>query len=307
MKRSCASTSPTGSSPTAGRAAACATASTAGENFTQATGLDLPRTSNPQDPARKQYIVWRQQRLFELWRLWNEKIRAINPDASYIANAGGGALSDLDMKTINELAPTLFADRQGRRGLMAPWANGKNGKEYRATMGSKAIAGMFSVGIEDEHRWKDSVQNGDEIRMWVADGMAQGLRPWFIKFNAKPIDRRWLPVGRRNLQVALRQRKIFQESSPAGARGPGLLAAERLVLRRRSKPAKKSRNRRWDSTRRWLKRAFHLRWCTTAALTQEHLAPFRTLILPNIAALIRRAVRQPARICRARRRPGRHL
>ena len=68
---------------------------------------------------------------------------------------------------------------------MAPWANGKNGKEYRATMGSKAIAGMFSVGIDDEHRWKDSVQNGDEIRMWVADGIAQGLRPWFIKFNAK--------------------------------------------------------------------------------------------------------------------------
>ena len=98
------------------------------------------------------------------------------------------------MRTINELAPTMVADRQGRRGLMAPWANGKNGKEYRATMGNKAIAGMFSVGIEDEHRWKDSVQNGDEIRLWVADGIAQGLRPWFIKFNAKPNDKRWLPV-----------------------------------------------------------------------------------------------------------------
>ena len=61
-------------------------------------------------------------------------------------------------------------------------------------MGSKAIAGMFNVGIDDEHRWKDSVQNADEIRMWVADGMAQGLRPWFSKFNAKPIDPRWLPV-----------------------------------------------------------------------------------------------------------------
>ena len=28
----------------------------------------------------------------------------------------------------------------------------------------------------------------------MADGIAQGLRPWFIKFNAKPIDKRWLPV-----------------------------------------------------------------------------------------------------------------
>ena len=123
-----------------------------------------------------------------------KRYRSINPNASYLANAGGGALSDLDMKTIGELAPTLFADRQARSGLMAPWANGKNGKEYRATLGQKAIAGIFSVGLEEKYRWKDSVQSGDEIRLWVADGMAQDLRPWFVKFNAKPIDRRWLPV-----------------------------------------------------------------------------------------------------------------
>jgi Hypothetical glycosyl hydrolase 6/Beta-galactosidase trimerisation domain len=164
------------------------------ENFHAFSGLGLPRTLDPQDPARKQYIVWHQQRLFELWRLWNDKIRAINPNASYLANAGGGALSDLDMKTIGELAPTLFADRQARSGLMAPWANGKNGKEYHATLGQKAVAGIFSVGLEEKYRWKDSVQNGDEIRLWVADGIAQDLRPWFVKFNAKPIDSRWLPV-----------------------------------------------------------------------------------------------------------------
>jgi len=154
----------------------------------------LPRTANPQDPSRKQYIVWRQKRLFELWRLWDAKIKAINPDAAYIANAGGGALSELDMKTIGEIAPTLFADRQGRHGVMPPWTNGKNGKEYRATLGTKPIIGIFSVGVEEEYRWKDSVQSSDEIRLWVADGIAQGLRPWFTKFNAKPIDKRWLPV-----------------------------------------------------------------------------------------------------------------
>jgi hypothetical protein len=254
------------------------------ENFRAASGLDLPRTNNPQDPARKQYIVWRQQRLFDLWRLWNEKIRAINPGASYIANAGGGALSDLDMKTINDLAPTMVADRQGRRGLMAPWANGKNGKEYRATMGAKSIAGMFSVGIEDEHRWKDSVQNGDEIRMWVADGIAQGLRPWFIKFNAKPVDRRWLPVVKeiftwhyanenylRNVRPLARVGLVYSQQSATFYGGeqarekieePALGFYEALVEAR--VPFEMVHDR---------------------CLDEEHLAPFRTLILPNIAAL----------------------
>src|SRR5262249_16437679 len=71
---------------------------------------------------------------------------------------------------------------------------GKNGKEYRATMGKKAIAAITSVGVEDRNRWKDSVQSDAEIRLWMVDGVAQGLRPWFTKFNAKPIDKRWMPT-----------------------------------------------------------------------------------------------------------------
>ncbi|MBO0860102.1 MAG: beta-galactosidase trimerization domain-containing protein [Chloracidobacterium sp.] len=163
-------------------------------NFKKFSGLELPRSANPRDEARRQYVVWRQRRLFELWRLWDAEIKKINENASFIANAGGGALSDLDMKTIGELAPTLFADRQARRGLMPPWMNGKNGKEYGATMGGKAIVGIFSVGLEEPYRWKDSVQSGDEIRLWVVDGIAHNLRPWFTKFNGKVIDHRWLKV-----------------------------------------------------------------------------------------------------------------
>jgi len=254
------------------------------QNFRAATGLDLPRTTNPQDPARKQYILWRQQRLFDLWRLWNEKIRAINPGACYIANAGGGALSELDMKTIDQLAPTLVADRQGRRGLMAPWANGKNGKEYRATMGGKAIAGMFSVGIEDEHRWKDSVQNGDEIRMWVADGIAQGLRPWFIKFNAKPIDKRWLPVVQDIFQWHYANEKYLRNVQP--------LARVGLVYSQQSAwfyGGEQAREKIEEPALGFYEVLVEARipfeMVHDRCLDAAHLAPFRTLILPNIAAL----------------------
>jgi hypothetical protein len=82
-------------------------------NFREATKMELPRTENPQDPARRAYILWEQERLFELWRLWDAEIRKINPNARFIANSGGGALSELDMKTVGELSDTL-ADRQAR-------------------------------------------------------------------------------------------------------------------------------------------------------------------------------------------------
>jgi hypothetical protein len=161
------------------------------KNFRDFSGLDLPRTRNPKDPAQRQYLLWHSQRLFDLCHVWDSAIKEINPNASYIANAGGGALSELNMKTFAQLAPMAIADRQSRRGLMAPWAAGMSAKEYRATMGMKPLAGLTCVGIDDTNRWKDSVTNGDEIRMWMVDGIAHNYRPTFTKFNAKPYDMRW--------------------------------------------------------------------------------------------------------------------
>src|SRR5262249_42485747 len=66
------------------------------QEFKAATGGDLPRTDDPQDPARRAHILWTQQRLFELWRLWDAEVRKINADSCVIPNCGGGAMSGLD-------------------------------------------------------------------------------------------------------------------------------------------------------------------------------------------------------------------
>jgi hypothetical protein len=248
------------------------------------SGLSLPRTSNPQDAARRQYIVWRQQRLFELWRLWNTKIRAINANASYIANAGGGALSDLDMKTIGELSPTLFADRQGRSGLMPLWENGKNGKEYRATMGNKAIVGIFSVGVESKYRWKDSVTNGNELRLWVADGIANDLRPWFTKFNAKVIDKRWMPV--------VEEMYVWHHANERYLRNERSLARVGLVYSQQTgtfyggeKAQEKVENPLLGMYQALIEARIPFAMVHDQLLDQESIRNYRTLILPNIAAL----------------------
>ena len=130
-------------------------------NFKQASGFDLPRTCESSGPRAGEPISCGGRSACSSSGVFGmPTIRAANPSAAYIANAGGGALSSLDMKTIGELAPTLFADRQARSGVVPPWTNGKNGKEYRATLGRKAIVGIFSVGVEEPYRWKDSVQSG---------------------------------------------------------------------------------------------------------------------------------------------------
>ncbi len=254
------------------------------QNFKNFAQMDLPRTLDPQDPARRAYMVWHQQRLFELWRLWDSRIKAINPNAAFLANSGGGALSELDMSVIGQLAPTLFADRQARHGVNPPWTNGKNGKEYRAAMGGKPIAGIFSVGLEEEFRWKDSVQSGDEIRLWVADGIAQGLRPWFTKFNAKPIDKRWLPVVAELYQWHFENSAYLRNAKP--------LANVAMVYSQQSAAFYGGENAHAKVEEAALgfyqalvEARIPFEMVHDRLLDTEHLVPFQTLILPNIAAL----------------------
>jgi len=160
-------------------------------NFKDATGLDLPRSADRRDPARRAYVAWRKARLTELWKKWDATVRAANPEASFIPNGPP------DLKTAGELAAIQFTDNQARRGVTPPWANGRRAKEYRSVMGRRPIGGIFSVGLEEAYRWKDSVQSEPEIRLWVAEGTANGMRPWVTKFSGVLYDRRWLPVVER--------------------------------------------------------------------------------------------------------------
>ena len=249
------------------------------KNFQEATGHELPRTNDGQNPARRAYILWRQQRLFDLWQRWDREVRAINPNSCVIPNTGGGATSDLDMKRIGELSPTLMADRQARRGVAVPWANGKNAKEFRATMGRKPIVGIFSIGLEEPYRWKDSVQSAAEFQLWAADGVANDLRPWFTKFSGALHDERWLKPVEILYRRYARWEKYLRNERP--------LARVAIVY---------SQQTGWfhggkveDHINGWYHALVEARipfeMVHDRLLDASHLGPFKTLVLPNIAAL----------------------
>lgn len=251
-------------------------------NFRAASGRDLPRT--PQDPAQRDYLGWRQERLFELWRLWDSEVLKLNPDCCVIPNTGGGATSRLDMKRVGELAPMLAADRQARRGLMAPWAIGMNAKEYRAALGRKPVAGLFSVGVEEPYRWKDSVQSADEIRLWVADLVANGMRPWFTKFAGTLHDPRWLPPIEEMYKWCHGAERYLRNERP--------LARVGLVYSQQTAwfyAGDRVRERVEEPALGWYQALIEARipfeMVHDRLLDPARLAPFKTLVLPNVAAL----------------------
>jgi hypothetical protein len=253
-------------------------------NFRAAYGMDLPRTNDPHDPARRNYILWRQSRLFELWRVWDDAIRKANPAARFFANSGGGALSSLNMKTMGELASTLFADRQARHGLMPPWANGQAAKEYRATLGRKAIACIFGVGLEEPYRWKDSVQTPEEIRIWVADGTANGFRPWFIKFSGTLYDRRWLKVVEDIYDWHYRAERYLRNEAPL-ARVAMVYSQQTGTFYGGEQARAKVEDHILGMYHALVEARIPFEMVHDELLDAEHVDQFKLLILPNIAAL----------------------
>ena len=178
-------------------------------NFKAATGRSpLPRTTDRRDPARRAFLEWRIARLTELWKHWDASIRGIRSSARFIPNGPP------DMKTAAELADIQFADYQARRGLVPPWANGRRAKEFRAVMGRRPVAGIFSVGLEEPYRWKDSVQSESEVKLWVSDATANGMRPWVTKFSGVLYDRRWLPIVERIYDWHYRHERYLRNERP---------------------------------------------------------------------------------------------
>ncbi|HEY2019224.1 MAG TPA: alpha-amylase family protein [Bryobacteraceae bacterium] len=156
------------------------------KNFKDFSGLEIPQPAAGSAPseARTQFAAWQKKRLLELYLLWDAEIKKRNSGAVFFPNG-------FDQIRDGVTVPILFADRQCRSEFQLPWQNGKYAKDSRSTFGSKPIVGIFSVGYETPYRWKDSTQNPNEVRLWAVDGIAQGFRPWVVKFNAKPLDRRW--------------------------------------------------------------------------------------------------------------------
>jgi hypothetical protein len=251
-------------------------------NFRKATGFALPRSGG--DPRIEQaYREWKENRLFEQWHLWDAEIRKHRPKARFIANSGGGALSRIDMVRLGKLSSILFADRQARNGTMPLWINGKYAKEYRAAMGSKPVGGIFSVGLENAYRWKDSVQDGPELRAFVADGIANGIRPWFAKFNAKVIDKRWMEPVAQTYDWCWRNERYLRNTES--------LARVAMVYSQRtaqkyggSAAAEKVENHTLGFYHALIEARVPFEMAHDELL-QEAAPKFKLLILPNIAAL----------------------
>jgi hypothetical protein len=250
---------------------------TEAEEGAEAGGGSDTRTSAA---AEVRYREWNVARLKELWFLWDAEIRKVNPNSRFIPNGFP------DRKIIGQYSDIFFVDRQGRSGAIPPWNSGRGAKELRAGgMAMKPLIHIFSVGSTDSPRWKDSVNTDAELKIWAAGGIANGMLPCFVKFNATPIDKRWFKTMEKVYKGHYRSARYLRNIAPM-ARVAVVTAEQSAGRVVGGKPWQQDSGFHMQGMYHTLIEGhMPFEMINTNVLDAEHLKPFKLLILPNIARL----------------------
>jgi hypothetical protein len=247
------------------------------KNFREYSGMELPVKAEKNDMVLQKYDEWNIVRLKELWLLWDGIVRETKTEARFIPNGFP------DKVITGQLSDIVFTDHQARSGYSMPWVNGRVAKELRASIGMKPLGGIFSVGVEEQYRWKDSVQTEAETRVWVAEGTANGMRPWFTKFSGVLYDKRWLDIVDKIYQVHYRNEKYLRNVKPMAR--IGLVYSEKNDLYGKEKWQQNAADHSSGMYHALIESRLPFEMVNDRLMDPEHLKDFKLLILPNIAVL----------------------
>ena len=166
------------------------------KRFKDRTGQSLPRTKNWNDSVYREWIGWNYQRRTELWDFNNSVTRAAGgPDCIWVGmNSGsipGQCQSFRDYREICRRAEMIMLDHQSRGDSTGFQHNGETGKLIHGLLGwDKLIPESMAMYQAGRPTFRVASKPAAEARMWMIDGIAGGLQPWWHHVGAYHEDRR---------------------------------------------------------------------------------------------------------------------
>ncbi|MFP4380639.1 MAG: beta-galactosidase [Candidatus Sumerlaeia bacterium] len=166
------------------------------KKFKDQRGMDLPAEKNWDDPAYREWIMWSYACRIENWDLNNETTReAGGEDCLWLGMVNGNPAmthcSFCDLKAVGERSLIMMCDHQSRDRLNGFEQNGLNGKTLHELMGwDKHIPESMAMYVRGDRAFRRASNPPAESRMWMAEGFAGGISPWWHHVGAHQEDRR---------------------------------------------------------------------------------------------------------------------
>lgn len=164
--------------------------------FGEATGFKLPRVKNWDDPAYRRWIKWSYERRVAVWTLNNQTTRAAGgADCLWIGMNSGDIIAQSrrfrDYKAIGEQAEIIMLDYQYRTNAVGFAGNGEAAKLIHGLIGwEKLIPESMAMYGAGQPSFRVASKPEPEARLWVVEGFAGGLQPWWHHIGAYHEDRR---------------------------------------------------------------------------------------------------------------------
>ena len=254
--------------------------------------MDLPKNPNRLDPVYIKWTDWKTERLKELWFLWDAEIRKERAVSRFIPNG-------FPDKILNRKAFRFFLCRSAGTSridttmVKRPWSQRNKGHTWNEATGRHIQCG--SRGRIPVERFR--TESDAEIRIWVAEGVANGLLPCFVKFGAVPYDKRWFDTVSDMYQVYHRGEKYLRNT--ASLARVGMVYSEATDRKYGGKPWQQRSGDHSNGMYHALVEArMPFEMVNDRLFDADALKNYKLLVLPNIAALSDAAMRSAAQICR---------
>jgi hypothetical protein len=164
--------------------------------FHEKTGKDIPREKNWSDPAYREWIQWNYMRRLEIWDLNNRVTRAVGGPDCIWAGMNSGSVGEQcqsfrDSKEICRRAEIIMLDHQARNEAGGFQDNGEAGKLIHGLLGwDKLVPESMAMYQAGSPIFRAASKPEPEARLWMLDGVAGGLQPWWHYIGAYQEDRR---------------------------------------------------------------------------------------------------------------------
>jgi hypothetical protein len=166
------------------------------KKFNERTGKKIPREKDWDDSVYREWIEWNYARRLEIWDLNNRATKAAGgPHCLWVGmNSGsisGQCRSFRNLKEICRRAEILMLDHQARSESSGFQQNGETGKLVHGLLGWDKLApesmAMYQAG---RPTFRKASKPEPEARLWMLEGFAGTIQPWWHHIGAYHEDRR---------------------------------------------------------------------------------------------------------------------
>jgi hypothetical protein len=166
------------------------------KSFRDKTGKEIPSSKNWNDPVYREWIRWNYNRRLEIWDLNNLTTRLAGGQDCIWSGMNSGSISDQarsfrDYKGICSRAEIIMLDSQARSDSGGFQQNADTGKLTHGLLGwNKLLPESMAMYQAGRPTFRLASKPVAEARMWMIEGIAGGIQPWWHYVGASHDDRR---------------------------------------------------------------------------------------------------------------------